>query len=390
MKKINLQSLEQGKIDELVISLVECEADIDQVNQLLPIYDSCEPGILKDRYRNSISDILENIKSKEGFLVFLQMHKIEAFNNDKEEVIPECLEVVNFINANIISTLPWEVKAQNLYREEIENNFASDPLNNSKLVVQDTRDFKYVFCNNPIHQAVINIMSSPSGNIRAFELFNLYVQVLLIKELNIDYSLFSNDGSGFSSKDVSKEDFCLEIEKLFKRYYEKIKEGLDPEYFKGPKINTDWKQIVIGSNNLRIKMINLKENNINILRKFNSEILDDLVLDIRNFLNSFEDLDELVWPKVKQLNSKEGGAGLLKRINKNGGMKDVGDHYSKRIKEIIENENNLKVNEKVNDIEKPKISAVEIDKRLDELIKSLGHQDLIKLKDFLKPTNTKN
>ena len=56
MKKINLQSLEQGKIDELVSSLVECEADIDQVNQLLPIYDSCEPGILKDRYRNSISE----------------------------------------------------------------------------------------------------------------------------------------------------------------------------------------------------------------------------------------------------------------------------------------------------------------------------------------------
>ena len=185
MRKINLQSLEQGEIDKLVISLGECEADIKQVNQLLPLYDSCEPGILKDRYRKSISEILENIKSKDGFLVFLQIHKIEAFNNDNEEVIPECLEVINFINENIIATLPWEVKAQNLYREEIENNFASDPLNNTKLVVEDTRDFKYVFCNNPIHQAVINIMSSPSGNIRAFELFNLYVQVLLIKELNI-------------------------------------------------------------------------------------------------------------------------------------------------------------------------------------------------------------
>ena len=50
MRKINLQSLEQGKIDELVISLGECEADIKQVNQLLQ-YDSYE-GILKDRYRN--------------------------------------------------------------------------------------------------------------------------------------------------------------------------------------------------------------------------------------------------------------------------------------------------------------------------------------------------
>ena len=314
-------------------------------------------------------------------LVFLQMHKIEAFNNDNEEVIPEFLEVVNFINANIISALPWEVKAQFLYREEIENNFSINPLEDSKLVVQDPRDFKYVFSNNPIHQAVINIMSSPTGNIRAFELFNLYVQVLLIKELNVDYNLFSNDGSSFTPKDGSKVDFCLEIEKLFKEYYENIKKGLDPEYFKGPKINTDWKELVIGSNNLRIKMINLKENNINILRKFDSEKLDDLVLDIRNFLNTFEDLDELVWPKVKQLNSKEGGAGLLKRININGGMKTVGDHYSTRIKEIIENENNLKVNE----IKKPKMAAVEMEERIEELFKVLGHQgDLIKWKNFLK------
>ena len=384
MRKINLQVLDQGMIDELVISLGECEADIDQVNQLLPIYDSCESGILKDRYRKSISELLEQIKSKDGFLVFLQMHKIEAFNSENEEVIPEFLEVVNFINANIISALPWDVKAQFLYREEIEKNFASDSLKGTKLIVQDPRDIKYVFKNNPIHQAVINIMSSSTVNIRAFELFNLYVQVLLLKELNVDYNLFSNDSSDisiFSPKDGIKEDFFLEIEKLFKEYYKKIKEGLDPEYFKGPKINTDWRELETGSNNLRVKMINLKEKNIKILMKFNSEKLDDLVLDIRNFLNSYEDLDELVWPKVKELNSKEGGAGLLKRININGGMKTVGDHYSKRIKEIIENENNLKVN----DIKEPEIAAVEMEERIEELFKALGHQsDLIKWKNLLK------
>ena len=219
MRKINLQVLDQGMIDELVISLGECEADIDQVNQLLPIYDSCESGILKDRYRKSISELLEQIKSKDGFLVFLQMHKIEAFNSENEEVIPEFLEVVNFINANIISALPWDVKAQYLYREEIEKNFASDSLKGTKLIVQDPRDIKYVFKNNPIHQAVINIMSSSTVNIRAFELFNLNVQVLLLKELNVDYTLFSNDSSDisiFSPKDGIKEDFFLEIEKLFK------------------------------------------------------------------------------------------------------------------------------------------------------------------------------
>ena len=171
----------------------------------------------------------------------------------------------------------------------------------------------------------------------------LYLQMLLIKELKLNFNVFSNSGSLNFPKVNDTEDFCNEVEKLFIKYYQNIKEGLDPEYFKGPKYNNNWIELANGSNNFRKKMINLKENNINILRKFNSEELDDLVLDIRNFLNSYEDLNELVWPKVKQLNSKDGGAGLLKRINKNGGMKEVGDHYSKRIKEIIEDENFLMV-----------------------------------------------
>lgn len=343
MKKIRLQDLDQGGVDELVNSLEECQADIDQVNQLLPIYDSCEKGILKNRYRKSISKILEEIKSKDGYLVFLQMHKIEAFNNENQEVIPEFLEVINFINSNIASALPWEVKSLILYSDDFENRFAIDPLKDSKLFVHDPKDYKYVLANDPMHQAIINIMSSPTGNLRTFEIYNLYLQMLLIKELKLNFNVFSNNGSLDFPKVDNTEDFCNEVEKLFIKYYQKIKEGLDPEYFKGPKYNNEWIELVKGSNNFRTKMINLKEKNINILRKFNSEELDDLVLDIRNFLNSYEDLNELVWPKVKQINSKEGGAGLLKRINKNGGMKEVGDHYSKRIKEIIEDENFLKL-----------------------------------------------
>lgn len=343
MKKIRLQDLDQGGVDELVNSLEECQADIDQVNQLLPIYDSCEKGKLKNRYRKSISKILEEIKSRDGYLVFLQMHKIEAFNNENQEVIPEFLEVINFINSNIASALPWEVKSLILYSDDFENRFAIDPLKDSKLFVHDPKDYKYVLANDPMHQAIINIMSSPTGNLRTFEIYNLYLQMLLIKELKLNFNVFSNNGSLDFPKVDNTEDFCNEVEKLFIKYYQKIKEGLDPEYFKGPKYNNEWIELVKGSNNFRTKMINLKEKNINILRKFNSEELDDLVLDIRNFLNSYEDLNELVWPKVKQINSKEGGAGLLKRINKNGGMKEVGDHYSKRIKEIIEDENFLKL-----------------------------------------------
>ena len=178
MKKIRLQDLDQGGVDELVNSLEECQADIDQVNQLLPIYDSCEKGKLKNRYRKSISKILEEIKSRDGYLVFLQMHKIEAFNNENQEVIPEFLEVINFINSNIASALPWEVKSLILYSDDFENRFAIDPLKDSKLFVHDPKDYKYVLANDPMHQAIINIMSSPTGNLRTFEIYNLYLQML--------------------------------------------------------------------------------------------------------------------------------------------------------------------------------------------------------------------
>ena len=377
MKKIVLQDLDQVSINEMVDSLKECQADIVQLNQLLPLYDSREKGILRDRYRLDINKILEEIKSRKGFQVFLQLHNIEAFNSDNEEVIPEFLEVVNFIIPNLMAVLPWEGKGQFVYSELFEKEFSNNPLDAIKRTVNDVRDYKYVFYHDPMHQAVINVMSQSTGNIRAYEIYTLYTQILLNKALNKSFNLLtSNDnGSVFTPKDSEKEKFCLEVEKLFNEYYEKIENGLDPNYFKIPALDTNWNEIKFHSVKIKEAMIKLKETNIKILRNFNSEELDELVNEIRSFLNSHDDLSELVWPKVKQINTKEGGAGLLKKINKNGGMKTVGDIYSKRINEIIESENLLRSNH----IDEKKIAGRELEKMLDQIINNLGlGEDYIK------------
>ena len=56
--------------------------------------------------------------------------------------------------------------------------------------------------------------------------------------------------------------------------------------------------------------------------KFNSEYIDDLVLDIRTFLKA-NNVDELRWPKVKEFTAFDGSAGLLKHINLAGELEEI-------------------------------------------------------------------
>ncbi len=373
MKKIVFQDLDQVRINEIVDSLKECQADIGQLNQTLAMYDSSKPkSILRDRYRLEINKLLEQIKSRQAFQVFLELHNIEALNSDNEIVIPEFLEVVNFVTPDLVASLPWEGKHQYLYSEIVEKELSSDPLNKIPRRINDKRDYKYVFCNDPMHQVIINIMSASTGNIRVFELYNLYTQILLNKKLSKSFYVWTNNGTSFTLKDSDKEKFCLEVEKLFNEYYKKIEKGLDPYYFENPKPNTEWNEIKYHSVKMKEEMINLKETNIQILRSFNAEELDELVNEMRSFLNIHDDLSELVWPKVKQINTKEGGAGLLKKINKNGGMKTVGEIYTKRINEIIQNENSLRSNQ----LNLRKIAngneVNELEEKITELINKLG------------------
>lgn len=337
MEKFILQDLSQEEIDSLVFEIMDCQADIVQVNRSLPYYFSDDNDILKERYRKTIKAILEKIEVKKGFQVFAKLFNIKAINKETlEEVSPSCLEVIDNIQIQSSLRLPWEQNSQILYTDEIEDKFIKDPINPTNLYIDDAKDYKYLFAHDPLHQAVINIMGSATGNARTNEIFNMYFHLLLAKELKANSKSYSVDGAnGTASLDINGA-YELEIQTLFKKYYEKIKSTLNPKEFIKPK--TDVKNLVKELYILKDHIVDLKRMNIQALIKFNAAEINELVLEIRKFLKD-NNLNELIWPKVKEINVLDGGPGLLKKIYSKGKMKDVGEMYLNAIRPIIANEN---------------------------------------------------
>ncbi len=343
-----LQDFDQRKIDFLSDQTNICISNFVQINDFLPNYFKAEYTHTKEKYRETIKSLLEEIKNNQGYHVFLKMFNIEAVNKENEKVIPECIEVIEILNESNKIKLPWEVKVHIQYQDEIENVYKSDPLSDNDLKVTDLSDYKYAFVNQSLHEKIMNSFGSPYGNPRRNEIFNLYIQTLLAKKTNSEFKVYA-----FKNKEgieVKPDKFLEETENLFFDYYQKIKSELDPTEYLSPKKDTNWNELIEALENLKKEIIKLKQTNLRSLVKFNSEDIDDLVLDIRTFLKA-NNVDELRWPKVKEFAAFDGSAGLLKRINLAGGMKEVGKLYREMMFPIIEAENKLSPIESFNENE---------------------------------------
>ena len=147
---------------------------------------------------------------------------------------------------------------------------------------------------------------------------------------------------------------------------------MDPREYLSPKESANWNELFEAINNLKNEIIKLKKTNLRSLVKFNSEDIDDLVLDIRTFLKA-NNVDELRWPKVKEFAAFDGSAGLLKRINLAGGMKEVGKLYREMMFPIIEGENKLSppnsLNE--NEVKTMHLKLIETQKKLSKAQKQI-------------------
>lgn len=338
MDPLILQDFDQRKIDFLTEQTNICISNIEQINDYLPNYFKTEYEHTREKYRQTIKDLLEEIKLNQGYHVFLKIYNIEAFNKENQKVIPECVEVVEILNENFEIKLPWEVKVHIQYQDKVENIYKNDPFSDIGLKVKDLKDYKYAFVNQSMHEKIINSFGSTRGNPRRNEIFNLYIQTLLAKKMNSEFKVYSFENTG--GVEVKPDKFLEETENLFFDYYQKIKSELDPTEYLSPKKDTNWNELLESLNNLKKEIIKLKKTNLRSLVKFNSEDIDDLILDIRAFLKA-NNVDELKWPKVKEFSEFEGSAGLLKRINLAGGMKEVGKLYREMIFPIIERENKL-------------------------------------------------
>ena len=341
LEKIILQNLSQTDIDHFTEDFKQCIWVIEEINDTLPNYFRTENKYTKDKYRHTIANHLEEIRDRDGYRLFLQMFNIEAFNRDNEKVIPTCIELINFLKPNSSAKLPWEVKVHIKYQDDVEEIYKKEPLKENKYLVNDLRQYKFALVNNSLHEKIINQMASTDKNPRRNEVFNLYIQTLLAQKMNASFKVFSFEKG--ESKEVQPDKFLQETENLFIDYYENIKSDLNSGEYGPPKSNTNWNNFLQSLYDLKNEMIKLKENNIRALLKFSAEEIDELMFDIRGFLKA-NNLDELRWPKVKELTAYEGSAGLLKKINQAGGMKAVGKLYKEKIGPIIENENKLNQN----------------------------------------------
>ena len=151
-----------------------------------------------------------------------------------------------------------------------------------------------------------------------------------------DFKTYAVNGALGTYALDNSESYSSKIETLFKNYYQKIKSSLDPKEFEKPTTNLE--KLIKELYNFKARFIDLKRENIQVLIKFNAAEINKLVLEIRNFLKA-NNLNELIWPKVKEINGLDGGPGLLKKIYAKGKMKDVGEMYLKEIRPIIEKEN---------------------------------------------------
>ena len=341
LEKIILQNLSQADIDHFTEEFAQCIGIIEEINDTLPNYFRTENNYTKEKYRHTIANHLEEIRDRDGYRLFLQMFNIEAFNRDNEEVIPTFIELINFLKPNSMAKLPWEVKLHIKYQDDVEEIYKKEPLKENKYLVNDLSQYKFALVNSSLHEKIINHMASTDKNPRRNEVFNLYIQAFLAQKMDSSFKVISFEKG--ASKEVKPDKFLKEVEELFIDYYENIKSGLNSGEYGPPKSNTNWTIFLQSLYDLKNEMIKLKENNIRALLKFSAEEIDELMFDIRSFLRA-NNLDELRWPKVKELNEYDGSAGLLKKINQAGGMKTVGKLYKEKIGPIIENENKLNQN----------------------------------------------
>ena len=93
-----LQDFDQRKIDFLSDQTNICISNFVQINDFLPNYFKAEYTHTKEKYRETIKSLLEEIKNNQGYHVFLKMFNIEAVNKENEKVIPECIEVIEILN----------------------------------------------------------------------------------------------------------------------------------------------------------------------------------------------------------------------------------------------------------------------------------------------------
>ena len=336
-----IQHVSPEVFEEYLSSVTNCRSLLEQLEHSLTFYSDAKIKNTKEIYKDKIKQYLSEIKSSDGFGVFLILFNYQFINSQNEVVIPEVIELIPVVNPTNIAKCPWDAVIMQIYQNDIEKRFAKDPLTTpNPQRISDIDDYKNVLMLDPEIAAIIRTFTNQQKNPRTREIYDLFGYYCILKELNkdFDYRIIKKGGQGFPANEEEIKSIQNEIIMYFKEYYEKIESQIDGALYEPPLVVNDWNRMIGEVTLFHNELINFKNNHLKDLINYDKDEIDRLLLEIRNFLIKSENLDWKIYPKVSDINGIDGGSGLIKKIISKGGMKKIGGMYNLKVKDwLVEN-----------------------------------------------------
>ena len=346
MKNKYIQNCSENELKKYTKDVEECRALLEQLKQALSNYSDSQIKNNKVLYKDQIQKCLIDLKENQGYEILLILFNYQFINNLGEEVIPEVIELIKVVNPYNRAKLPWEFIPLFLYQKDIEKRFAKDPLNipNPERIT-DIDDYKNILLVEPVFNEIMNSFMYQQKNARTREIYEIFANYCILKELGRDFEYRTLKDNGRVEKAKKEEIKSIKDEFIsyFNDYYKKIESKLDKNLYKRPDSNYDWNSLLSEARNLHGDLVDFKDKHYESLINYDKDEKARLTFDIKQFLIKAEGLDWKVFPKVSDINHLEGGSGLIKRIVREGGMKEIGNLYNQMIKNDLAVENFLKV-----------------------------------------------
>ena len=365
-----LQSITNKNFDDYIHSIDRCINSLDSVNFILNSYkiirDKPEEGI--NLLIGQLSGISANIELEKSYRLFCELIGAKYSVNNKEvESIP-LFPLAQALTPQTFPFYPWQNIDDNnflVYEDDIEQSYFMELEKSKDKKVDDSKhnSFQYEF-----DKKLISILNEMKKFPRSKEVLNLYQTFLLVKDLqtNEDLKQVFNEykvldfKSPFLNRENSKVDeelykkrkeaYANKPKELFLQHFYQMMKILKSEGRINFKLDMDDLKWIILQNKLSQfggKLLKIKDdfkstlseiNNFSTSKDDKEKEFNQLCKDVYTFFES-RDLDYSddikKFPSARKISgSRPGGPGILKRINKYGGLTKFKKKYYAYLNEM--------------------------------------------------------
>jgi len=336
-----IQNVPKEVFQKFLESITECGGILEQLKFSLNCYSDSKFTNNKEIYKDKIKKSLSELKANKGYEIFLILFNYQFINSLGEKVLPEVIELIPVVNPLAKAKCPWDPIPLWLYQKDIEKRFAKNPLGTPNPErITDIDDYKNILFIDPIFNEVIRSFVSQQKNARTREIYEIFANYCILKELkkDFDYRVLKKDGVVAPANEEEINSIREEFKLYFNEYYKKIESQLDENIYKAPTENHDWNELISKANEFHNELISFKNSQLEDLINYDKDEIERLLFEIKNFLIKTESLDWKIYPKVSDISGIDGGSGLIKKIISKGGMKKIGGMYALKVKDwLVEN-----------------------------------------------------